>query len=66
MEFVEIVSQVFKVEIVPHSLIYPKLEAAALEAFKSNILLNSQHTTILSRYEFKSLEETLRRILAEA
>jgi NAD dependent epimerase/dehydratase family enzyme len=65
-EFVEIVSQVFKVEIVPHSLIYPKLEAAALEAFKSNILLSSQLTTILSRYEFKSLEETLRRILTES
>jgi nucleoside-diphosphate-sugar epimerase len=61
-EFVEIVSQVFKVEIVPHSLIYPKLEAAAFEAFKSNILLNSQNTTILSRYEFKGTEETLRSI----
>lgn len=64
-EFAESVSKIFKVEIIPHSNIYPKLETAALEAFHSNILLSSKNMSLLSQYHFKSLEDTLRGISLE-
>lgn len=64
-EFAESVSKIFKVEIIPHSNIYPKLETAALEAFYSNILLSSQNMSLLSQYKFTSLEDTLRGIYLE-
>jgi len=58
-EFAEIVARVFKAEIVPYSKIYPKLETAALEAFQSNIILETRHPSVLNAFKFTNPEETL-------
>lgn len=63
--FAEIVARVFKAEIVPYSKIYPKLETAALDAFQSNIILETRYPSVLSAYKFTNPEETLRAVFQD-
>ena len=59
LEFAELVSRVFNCTIVPYAELYPKLEKAALEAFTSNILLDSRYMGILGEYQFLGVEESV-------
>lgn len=58
-EFAEMVSKTFGCKIVPYSELYPKLERAALDAFTSNILLNTNSPEILDGFHFLGVEEGL-------
>jgi nucleoside-diphosphate-sugar epimerase len=60
--FVNQVQQVMGGEIVDYNKIYPKLEKAALEAFRSDIQLSTNYPEILGDYSFTSIEETLEKL----
>lgn len=65
--FVEATSNAFNVPVKSYSDIFKqKMEKEVLEAFTSNILLKSDYNDILERFEFTSLESTLKKIRIEA
>lgn len=61
--FVEAISSVFNVPVKAYSDIFTeKMEKEVIEAFTSNILLKSNYNDILERFEFTSLESSLKKI----
>jgi nucleoside-diphosphate-sugar epimerase len=59
-DFVNMLSQIFRLPVQSHEEIFTEqLEKEALEAFTSNIILNTNYPNILNKYAFKSLNESL-------
>jgi len=66
LNFVEEVADVFSGKIVDYKSIFPKgPEKEAIEAFTSNILLQSRFNEILESFEFTPLKKTLEKIKTE-
>ena len=59
-DFVNLLSKIFRLPVKNHEEIFTKpLEKEALEAFASNIILDTNHPDILKKYTFKPLHESL-------
>lgn len=60
MDFLDLIRTRYNCEIVDYKELYPDgLEASALEAFQSNIILNSNNKEILNKFKFTNIKESL-------
>jgi len=60
LEFAKCVADHYGCEVVDYKKIYPGgLESAAMEAFQSNIILDTNYKEILDNYSFSSISESL-------
>jgi hypothetical protein len=59
-DFVSLLSKIFRLPVKNHEEIFTKpLEKEVLEAFASNIILDTNYPDILKKYTFKPLHESL-------
>ncbi len=59
-EFVKIIENKYKCEVVDCKQLYPNgLEKAVMEAFESNIIMDSKHRSVLDDYNFSSIEDSI-------